>query len=117
MSIRQELSDKIARYIAAFNRGDIAAACLMNYTDDATYIFPHHEAVCGRRAIATLQSAIFEAGTRLVKIELQEVGKDGGLAYATFTYATKAETGKALEVLKRQSDGTWKTHIESITAD
>ncbi len=117
MSFRQELEKKIARYIDEFNRGDVASACSMNYTDDATYIFPRHEVVHGRQAIEALQSSVFEAGTRLVRIELQEVGQDGDLAYATFTYATEQETGKALEVLKRQVDGKWKTHIESIAAD
>lgn len=117
MSISQELEEKIARYIEAFNSGDIAGACSLNYTEDATYMFPHHEAVHGRNAIAALQTAIFKTGTRLRSIKVQEAGQDGCLAYAIFTYATEEETGKALEVLKRQADGAWKTHVESITAD
>ena len=118
MSIRRELEEKLANYIDAFNhRGDVAGPCSMNYTDDATYLFPRHKAVRGRYAIKALQNDIFKAGTRLVRIELQEVVQDGDLAFATFTYATEQETGKALEVLKRQADGKWKTHVESISAD
>ncbi len=39
MSFRQELEKKIERYIDEFNRGDVASACSMNYTDDATSSF------------------------------------------------------------------------------
>ena len=52
----------------------------------------------------------------MISLDTLDVEAHGDLAYAIVAYATEEESGKALLVMKRQPDGSWKTQIESVTA-
>ena len=115
MSIRETREAMNARYAEAFNRGD-AAACADLYAEDAAFLLSGSHPVRGRQAIQALHQRFIEAGVKMVSLDTLDIESHGDLAYAIVAYATQEESGKALLVMKRQPDGSWKTQVESVTA-
>ncbi len=115
MSIREDREAMNARYVEAFNRGD-AAACADLYAEDAAFLLSGSHPLRGRQAIQALHQRFIEAGVKMISLDTLDVEAHGDLAYAIVAYATEEESGKALLVMKRQPDGSWKTQIESVTA-
>jgi uncharacterized protein (TIGR02246 family) len=116
MTIREVREAMNARYIEAFNRGD-ATACADLYAEDAAFLLRGSLPVRGRRAIQALHERFIEAGVKMASLDILDIESHGDLAYAIVAYATEEESGKALLVLKRQPDGSWKTQVESVTAN
>lgn len=114
-------SREFARFVLA---ADFAGMTKMYYTDDAMVLPPNAPAVSGHAAI----EAFFKTFPPITTFELrdQEVAGAGDLAYKTGRYAmtmaipggpTVADSGKYLEVLRKQSDGSWKTLRDMFSSD
>ncbi len=125
MEIRQAIEDFNARYVEAFNRGD-AAALAAFYTEDATMLPPNSPAVRGKQAIEADYKHVFATGVRNLSLDTVEVSSDGNLAYHVGTYSvdvpskdgtTMRDTGKEVDIYKRQADGSWKLHVETWNSD
>jgi uncharacterized protein (TIGR02246 family) len=91
-----------------------------HYADDGTVLLSNAPTMSGKNAIrAGMKEAIADPGfaldLRTVKVE---VAKDGDLAYSQGTYSftgtdakskkVMGETGRYVEVYKKQADGSWK---------
>jgi uncharacterized protein (TIGR02246 family) len=111
---------------AALNAGDLPALASF-YTDDAIHLPPNSPAIAGKEAILKqlkkeLSEFGVEASVRVVEIEVA-----GPWAFARGTYSMKAtrktegspieETGKWLDILRRQGDGSWKISHATWTSD
>jgi uncharacterized protein (TIGR02246 family) len=115
MSIREDRDAKNATYVEALNRGD-AAACADLFAEDAAFLLRGSHPVRGRPAIQALHQRFIEAGVKMLSLDTLDIEAHGDLAYAILAYATEEESGRALLVMKRQSDGSWKVQVESVTA-
>lgn len=114
MTIRTVLKDLNTNYIESLNRGD-AESCAENYAQDATFLF-RGGSVRGRDNILALHEHFIDAGVKMVSLEPLEFQAFGDLAYALQIYATDQETGRILQVLKRQMDDAWKVQAQSVTS-
>jgi uncharacterized protein (TIGR02246 family) len=98
-----------------------------HYADDGTVLLSNAPTMSGKDAIrAGMKEAIadpkFALDLRTVKVE---VAKDGDLAYSQGTYSftgtdakskkAVSETGRYVEVYKKQADGSWKV-VEDINS-
>ncbi len=121
MDMKKMLEDFDAAYNEAFNRGD-AAGCAAFFSEDVILLAPDQPMIRGRKAFEDLYRSRMDTtsgGTH--SNELVEYGVEGGLAYQVGTYAIAgtdpAEQGKFVNVLKRQSDGTWKVAVSIFNSD
>jgi ketosteroid isomerase-like protein len=104
--------------------GDFAGLARGYYPDDGTVMPPNAPAATGHAAI----EAFFRTLPPLTAFELrtEELEGTGDLAYKrgryTMTMAIPGgpalvDSGKYLEVLKKQSDGSWKTLRDMFSSD
>ena len=104
-------------YAAAVNAGDAAAVAAL-FTDDAVGMLPNAPAAMGKEAIqSNLQSRFDQFTYELVNSQGEAVGA-GNWAFSRGAYTLKAtpkaggkaieDSGKYLNILERQSDGSWK---------
>jgi uncharacterized protein (TIGR02246 family) len=98
------------------------------YADDAVLLAPNAPRAEGKEQIRAWIQPIFDmqgvsATSGPVKVE---VARSGDLGYVWGTYKqtidkgkgkTIEETGKYLEVWRKQSDGTWKCIVDTINSD
>ena len=88
------------------------------YSDDAILMLPNLPRLTGKESIRTLwkemfASQTFSGGWKTTKVE---VARSGDLAYVTGDYEfnetdsgrSMTDTGKYLQVWKKQPDGSWK---------
>ena len=110
---------------AAFDRGDAGAIAALS-TEDATMLPPNSPAVKGKQAIEADYKRLFEMGVRNGSLDTVEVGSDGDLAYHVGTYSldvpskdgtSERDTGKFVDIYKRQADGSWKIHVSINNSD
>jgi uncharacterized protein (TIGR02246 family) len=114
------------RFPAAITASDTEAA-LEVYTDDAIVMWPGVPARMGKEAIRALLDDWFSRYREDLRQTAEEVEVLGDWAWArgrsTATMApleggeSRVQTGKYLIVLKRQADGSWKTHRACGNAD
>ena len=106
------------QYTAAFNSND-AAATVASYADDAIVMSPNQAAVEGKQAIQAVYEAMFKEYAFKGTFTPLETQVTGDWAYRRGNYAETGtpksgkpveELGKWLEILKRQPDGSWKSH-------
>ena len=114
MTIRTVLKDLNANYIKSLNGGD-AEGCADNYAEDGTFLF-RGGSVRGRANILALHEHFIDSGIKMVSLEPLEFQAFGDLGYALQIYATEQETGRILQVLKRQMDDSWKVQAQSVTS-
>jgi ketosteroid isomerase-like protein len=103
---------------------DFAALTRAYYADDAIVLPPNAPAVTGHAAI----EAMFKTFPPITAFELQteEVEGTADLAYVRGRYTMTmsppgvpaiADTGKFLEIWRKQSDGTWKSVRDMFSSD
>ena len=97
------------------------------YSDDASVFPPNAPVASGKQAIhAVWADVIASASTISWQTDKVEVARSGDLAYLTGIYQTTAkdpkaqpvnDTGKFVEVWKKQADGKWKTVADIFNSD
>ncbi len=107
-----------AERAAAFNAGD-AEGIAVHFSDEAFLIAPGTKTLQGLEAVQQYYQAIFDVYETELESGYESVKVDGDLAYgrgfATVTLKPKAggkkiiSTSKYLNILERQTDGSWKT--------
>ena len=115
-------SDAINRlredYIAAANSGDVNG-WMATLTDDAVFLPPNEPAVVGQEAIRSwVRAGFFDPYYILLDFTYDEIEIAGSWAFVRGPFnmklTPKAEaqvvdmTGKFIDILQRQSDGSWK---------
>ena len=124
MSIEQAIQDADKQYADAFNRGDLAAIAAL-HTEDVLYLPPNASAVSGRQGVESTAKELLDAGWKNMSFSSVQFGSDGDLAYHVGTFSIDAptdegmatETGKFVDVYKRQADGSWKIHVTIFNSD
>ena len=106
-------------YLAAANAGDVSAVAAF-YTDDAIRMPPNAPAKIGKEAIQSDVQTQLDQFTIKLGLEVVEVEVAGDWAFGrgshTITLTPKAggepteDSGKWIEILKRQPDGAWKIY-------
>lgn len=115
----KELISSISKARAkAFNESN-ADAIAIHFTDDALLMAPGKPALTGREAVKKYYQSIFDEYDPQLESYYEEVKVSGNLAYgrgfAKVTLTPKSggpalvSTAKYLNLLKKQTDGSWKT--------
>jgi len=103
---------------------DFEAAVKFYYTEDAMTLSPNEPAVQGRASQIAWYQAYppFELAEKILELD----GR-GDLAYARLTYSLKVkmpgadepvvDTGKGMEIWKKQKDGSWKVSCDIFNSD
>jgi uncharacterized protein (TIGR02246 family) len=104
-------------YIAAQNAGDAAALTAL-FTDDAVLMPANAPAASGNEAIQAHFQTLLDQVTSELVVSQEEVEVAGDWAFSRGTHTVKLtpkaggetmeDTGKYLNILKRQPDGSWK---------
>lgn len=118
VSDKKEIEAMSKARAKAFNEGD-AAAIAIHFTDDAHLMAPDKPVMRGKAAVKSYYQSIFDQYRTVLESHYDEVEVSGKLAYgrgfAKVILFPKAggdsivSTAKYLNILKKQSDGTWKT--------
>ena len=113
------------QYAAAVNSGD-AAATAATFADDGIDMAPNQAASEGKPAIQARYEAAFKGYTvkfAATPLETQLAG-DWGYVRGNYTLSVSPKSGKAIEesgkylnIVKRQPDGAWKLYRLSHNAD
>ena len=104
-------------YVAAQNAGDAAALAAL-FTDDAVLMPPNAPAVSGKEAIQSYLSSRIDQFSFELAASQAEAAAAGDWAFSRGTHTVKLtrkaggkaveDSGKYLNTLTRQSDGSWK---------
>lgn len=102
----------------AFNESN-AQGIAIHFTEDAILMAPGEPAMQGREAVAAYYQSIFDKYEPVLESYYEEVEVSGDMAYgrgeAKVTLTPKSggptttSTSKYLNILQRQSDGSWQT--------
>jgi uncharacterized protein (TIGR02246 family) len=97
------------------------------YSDDASLFPPNAPLASGKQAIHAVWADVIASASAISwQTDKVEVARSGDLAYLTGTYQTTAkdpkaqpinDTGKFVEVWKKQADGKWKTVADIFNSD
>jgi ketosteroid isomerase-like protein len=98
------------------------------YADDAVLLPPNEPLLTGRAAIQQSWADLFSQVASISwKVTKAEVATSGELGYLYGTYAATfkdpkggppvPDTGKLVEVWKKQADGTWKCIVDTYNSD
>jgi uncharacterized protein (TIGR02246 family) len=97
------------------------------YSDDASVFPPNAPLASGKQAIHAVWADLIASASAISwQTDKVEVARSGDLAYLTGTYQTTAkdpkaqpvnDTGKFVEVWKKQADGKWKTVADIFNSD
>lgn len=97
------------------------------YSDDASVFPPNAPLATGKQAIHAVWAETLDSSSAISwQTDKVEVARFGDLAYVTGTYQTSAkdpkaqpvnDTGKFVEVWKKQVDGKWKTVADIFNSD
>lgn len=92
------------------------------YTDDAQLLPPNEPIATGKTAMRKSWAALMAPEMAVSwKVSKVEVARAGDLAYVvgTYTLAMKpsSDTGKLIEVWKKQADGKWKCVADTFNSD
>lgn len=100
-------------YAEAYRRAD-AAGCAAIFTEDCLLMSPYGPLAVGRAAVADLHNAWVAEGGAGKVLDVVRFDQDGDLAWALVRYSEEDESGLSLNVMQRQSDGSWLVHICSL---
>jgi ketosteroid isomerase-like protein len=109
-------------FAAAANAGNLDGVIAV-YADDAALLPPNFPPQEGREAVRKFWGGLLGAYTVQFDLNSETIEGRGDLAYAVGRYKLSArpkakgappieEEGKYVEVLKRQSDGSWKYVVD-----
>jgi uncharacterized protein (TIGR02246 family) len=119
-NVRQAVEAGNATFMDAFNRGDAAAVATF-YTDPATLMPPNSGMIRGRQGIQDFWQAGIQGGMKDLSLTTVEVQASGNTAYEIGKFSLTAQpkgqdpvmvSGKYVVVWQRQSDGSWKLHVD-----
>ena len=121
MDMKKILEDFDAAYNKAFNQGD-AAGCAAFFTEDVILLAPDQPMTRGKKAFEEIYRSRMDKSTGGTHSnELVEYGVEGDMAYQVGTFAITGtnppEQGKFVNVLRRQTDGTWKVAVSIFNGD
>jgi ketosteroid isomerase-like protein len=84
-------------------------------------LVPNHATLRGRDAVRAFFKEMIDAVGGTTTLEIIELDDAGDWAYQWLNYTLEAETvsdsGRVIEVLRRQSDGSWKIHLSIFNSD
>lgn len=112
-------------YTSGANSGDLERFIAV-WADDATRMETGIPAIIGKKQIETHFKALFEGFNNEVAVYGEiDIGASGDLAYSRGNYTLSFTPkdggpkttidGKWVDVLKRQTDGSWKIYIDSVS--
>jgi uncharacterized protein (TIGR02246 family) len=112
--LRAAIAAPIEQFMAAFSRGDAAAAAAV-YTPDAQVLPPNSDVITGQQAIQTFWQRAMDMGVKAVKLETVEVAGDGNTAYEVGRFTLQGAEGQGIDagkyvVIWHQEGGQWKLH-------
>jgi steroid delta-isomerase len=110
MSMRDQFDQLVEAYASATEAGDAEAISSL-YTEDAILLTPDNPPISGRQAIQENYKRELGDGYKLI-IKALDFKDLGDTAYAVSGWETEDETGNALDLLQRQSDGSLLLHRE-----
>ena len=124
MSIEQAIQDGDAQFAETLARGDMEAFGAL-HTEDTLLLPPNAPQLSGRQAVVSFYKEAVDAGYKNFSFSSVQVGSDGDLAYNVGRYSadvptdegTTTDSGKFVDVYKRQSDGSWKIHVSIFNGD
>jgi uncharacterized protein (TIGR02246 family) len=97
------------------------------YSDDASVFPPNAPLASGKQTVHAVWADIIASASAISwQTDKVEVARSGDLAYVTGTYQTTAkdpkaqpvsDTGKFVEVWKKQADGKWKVVADIFNSD
>ena len=125
MSAEAELEKLQQTWINSFEQKD-AKACAACYTEDAWILSSYGDKAHGPAAIEKTMQEWIDGGAKNKKVEDLELSIDNDMAYSMIAYSEDydnddgsvfTETGKSVNVFKRQNDGSWKFHVNVLTSD
>lgn len=103
----------------AFNAKD-SEKILALYTDNSVFMPPNKPLLRGRGPLKGFYDGLFNAGSKDLKLTVDDVAGHGPIAYASGSYSmingTTPDRGKFLFVL-RQLGGAWKFEYTSWNSD
>lgn len=115
---REAITAVSAERAKAFNEGN-AAGIAVHFAEDAKLMAPGKPAATGKMAVQNYYQSIFDAYHTRLESHYEEVEISGDMAYgrgfAKVTLFPKkggdslVSTAKYLNILKKQTDGSWKT--------
>ncbi|MCI0526762.1 MAG: SgcJ/EcaC family oxidoreductase [Nitrospira sp.] len=117
--IRKAIEEGITKWVEAFNKGDVAGVVAI-YADDAMLLPPNGEVIQGKQGIQEFWSSALQI-LKDVSLNTLEIGGSGDTGYRIGKYTLKVQpegqqpamdSGKYVEVWKRQADGSWKLHAD-----
>lgn len=119
LSAITQISDQFGELIMA---GDFARAASL-YTPDATLMPPNHPAVSGRAGIEAWMASLPPV-TRF-RLEVDAIDGRADIAFVRGRFASTLQTaggpvensGKYLEIRRRQADGTWLMESDIFNSD
>jgi len=109
-----------AQFVEALNRGDAAAIAAM-YTDDAILLPPNSEMIRGRQGVQEFWNTALQMGVKSVTVTTVDTHVSGDTAYRVVKYTltiqpqgqgSMIDSGKAVDLWKRQADGSWKVQVD-----
>ncbi len=108
-------------WFKAFDNADVESV-VAHHTDNASLFGPNTPRVDGTEALKATIQGLLDSGIRHISHEVTEAEsrEDIGYLLASMTLETPETgkiSGKVVDVLKRQSDGTWKFHNTSWNLD
>ncbi len=114
---RDDLTRMNRDFAAALNAKDARAAANL-YMADATLLPPNEPIVRGRANIQSYWQGAIDAGVTDVSVSTIDAGSNGDLGYEVGRFSltirqpngqTTRDTGKYIELLKRDTDGRWRS--------
>lgn len=105
MTSREQYERLAAAYVAGHKAGDAEAIARL-YTEDAIVLSPGGPPVQGRQAIQA-EYGYVSGGVNNTQ-EILEFHDGGSFAYAIGMFRGDGESGNYLEILERQSDGSYR---------
>jgi uncharacterized protein (TIGR02246 family) len=120
MTTREAIEAINATFVAAIHRGDAATIATL-YAEDCSVLVPNHATLQGRDAVRAFFAEMIDAIGGTTTLEIVEFADAGGWAYQWIHYTLEADTvsdsGRVVEVLRRQSDGSWTIHLSIFNSD
>lgn len=112
---------------ASANAGDLDGVVAV-YAADAALLPPNLPGMKGSEAIRTFWGGFLQAYTIAFELQADQIEGRGDLAYVVGRYRLSGtpkakgppplkDEGKFVEVLKRQSDGSWKYAVDIYNSD
>ncbi len=115
MDIRERLQLLLDQYADAYREGD-SERCAAIFTQNARLISPYGPTIEGRDAIRQAHLEWTKAGADGKALKVTEAGVSGDLAWclAVFSEGNGEGQGTSLNILERQSDGSWLIRVSSL---